>query len=93
MLRDKKEYEHVAKPKLTLYFHVINFIYISFAKPGIKNIEAQPNHAILMARFARDCQMKMGHVTRDLEISLGPDCSDLKMRIGMHSGPVTAGGK
>lgn len=46
-----------------------------------------------MARFARECQLKMTELTRQLEITLGPDCSDLKMRIGMHSGPVTAGGK
>jgi class 3 adenylate cyclase len=44
-----------------------------------------------MARFARDCIQRLTHVTRELERSLGPDCSELKMRIGLHSGPVTAG--
>jgi class 3 adenylate cyclase len=33
----------------------------------------------------------MTKITRELEVQLGPDCSDLRMRIGMHSGPVTAG--
>lgn len=44
-----------------------------------------------MARFARDCKNRMNEVTRQLELTLGPDTGDLKMRFGMHSGPVTAG--
>lgn len=46
-----------------------------------------------MARFASECKQKMTEMTSELEASLGPDCSDLKMRLGMHSGAVTAGGK
>ena len=30
-------------------------------------------------------------VTAQLEVALGPDTSDLSMRFGLHSGPVTAG--
>ena len=30
-------------------------------------------------------------LTKKLEVTLGPDTGDLAMRIGMHSGPVTAG--
>jgi class 3 adenylate cyclase len=33
----------------------------------------------------------MTSVVRRLEVSLGPDTADLGMRIGIHSGPVTAG--
>jgi class 3 adenylate cyclase len=44
-----------------------------------------------MARFATDCLAKFGQVVNQLEESLGPDTRDLGMRIGMHSGPVTAG--
>jgi class 3 adenylate cyclase len=54
--------------------------------------EAQSQHAMIMARFAWDCRSAMMEVTRELEVTLGPDCSDLKMRLGLHSGPVTAGG-
>jgi class 3 adenylate cyclase len=54
---------------------------------------AQLQHAIIMARFAGDCRTGITEVTRALEVTLGPDCSDLKMRIGLHSGPVTAGGR
>jgi uncharacterized protein with PQ loop repeat len=53
--------------------------------------DPQPTHALLMARFALECRSRMNEVTKDLEITLGPDCSDLKMRFGLHSGPVTAG--
>jgi Adenylate and Guanylate cyclase catalytic domain len=34
---------------------------------------------------------RMHEVTRSLEVSLGPDTGDLSMRMGIHSGPVTAG--
>jgi class 3 adenylate cyclase len=58
---------------------------------GVGLPEAQPNHFIIMARFAWDCKNRMVELTRELETSLGPDCSDLKLRCGIHSGPVTAG--
>ena len=47
--------------------------------------------AVVMARFARDCMTKVHTLTKRLEVSLGPDTGDLSMRIGLHSGPVTAG--
>ena len=53
--------------------------------------EPQPDHAIRMARFARACMNKVPFVLRSLEDSLGPGTMDLGMRVGIHSGPVTAG--
>ena len=53
--------------------------------------EPQKDHAVVMARFARDIMKKMGKVTRELELTLGPGTADLKLRIGIHSGPVTGG--
>ena len=36
--------------------------------------------------------MRLMHgLARDLQISLGPDTGDLDLRVGVHSGPVTAG--
>jgi class 3 adenylate cyclase len=52
---------------------------------------AQPNHAILMVKFARECLGGMSKYTRQLEGKLGPDTSELALRVGLHSGPVTAG--
>jgi class 3 adenylate cyclase len=53
--------------------------------------EPRKDHAVIMARFARDIMSKMDKVTRELELTLGPGTGDLKLRIGMHSGPVTGG--
>lgn len=33
----------------------------------------------------------MSEITKGLELVLGPDTGDLRMRIGMHSGPVAGG--
>ena len=53
--------------------------------------EPREDHAEVMAYFAQDCRAKMNSVVRKLEVTLGPDTSDLAMRIGLHSGAVTAG--
>lgn len=55
--------------------------------------DPQANHAMLMARFAYECRQKMRQAVRELSVTLGPGTSDLLMRFGMHSGPVTAGSK
>eukprot|EP00980_Cylindrotheca_fusiformis_P020401 scaffold7425_cov66-Cylindrotheca_fusiformis.AAC.2 len=53
--------------------------------------EPTDDHAVVACRFARDCLKKMKDVTVKLEVSLGPDTSDLDLRTGIHSGQVTAG--
>lgn len=53
--------------------------------------EPDENHAITMARFAYQCVTKMKTITEDLEPVLGPGTANLGIRIGFHSGPVTAG--
>ena len=63
----------------------------------ISNIESKSHsvsvcllqHAVVMARVARDCVMQTHELTRQLELKLGPDTSDLSIRVGLHSGPVT----
>lgn len=59
------------------------------AVTGLPN--PQDNHAILMAQFVSDCFMKVDRVTQHLVPQLGQDTSDLCLRIGLHSGAVTAG--
>ncbi|CAB9500916.1 Receptor-type guanylate cyclase gcy [Seminavis robusta] len=49
------------------------------------------DHASAMCRFGQDIISRMFVVTKHLELSLGPDTADLGLRIGIHSGPVTAG--
>ena len=53
--------------------------------------EPQKDHALVMARFASDCMVKMKYLVKQLEVTLGPDTGDLSMRMGIHSGPITAG--
>eukprot|EP00538_Stauroneis_constricta_P006140 CAMPEP_0119570654 /NCGR_PEP_ID=MMETSP1352-20130426/43720_1 /TAXON_ID=265584 /ORGANISM="Stauroneis constricta, Strain CCMP1120" /LENGTH=1723 /DNA_ID=CAMNT_0007620323 /DNA_START=525 /DNA_END=5699 /DNA_ORIENTATION=+ len=53
--------------------------------------DPQADHALRMARFARDCMHRVHEQFRMLEVTLGPDTGDLRLKIGMHSGQVTAG--
>lgn len=49
------------------------------------------DHAIVMCRFARDILRRMKEVVQGLEVALGPGTASLELRIGINSGPVTAG--
>jgi class 3 adenylate cyclase len=53
--------------------------------------EPRKDHAIVMARFASDCMNAMPGLLAKLSTELGPDTSELQVRIGLNSGPVTAG--
>eukprot|EP00980_Cylindrotheca_fusiformis_P013962 scaffold3628_cov112-Cylindrotheca_fusiformis.AAC.4 len=62
--------------------------------------EPDKDHAMAVCRFARDCVKTMKDTTLKLEVSLGPDTSELELRVGVHrtiltvfhpSGQVTAG--
>eukprot|EP00934_Nitzschia_sp_Nitz4_P000060 Nitzschia sp. Nitz4//scaffold32_size149145//116844//124363//NITZ4_002897-RA/size149145-snap-gene-0.11-mRNA-1//1//CDS//3329548123//60//frame0 len=57
------------------------------------DLPTEPNehHALSMAKFARACMEKFVILTKKLEIGLGPDTAELALRVGMHSGQVTAG--
>ena len=49
------------------------------------------DHALIMARFAMETNIKMRELVHQLEHVLGSDTSTLALRTGLHSGPVTAG--
>lgn len=53
--------------------------------------ESRADHAVVMAKFSRKCLIKMNEVAHQLADALGPGTTDLAMRFGLHSGPVTAG--
>ncbi|CAB9496230.1 cyclase soluble subunit alpha-3 [Seminavis robusta] len=49
------------------------------------------DHATVMAHFARDALDEFIEVSNKLEVTLGPDTSDLGVRLALASGPVLAG--
>jgi len=51
----------------------------------------QEKHALIMARFAQECQITLRLELEKLAEKLGPQTLELAMRVGLHSGPVTAG--
>jgi Adenylate and Guanylate cyclase catalytic domain len=44
-----------------------------------------------MVKFASLCRQQFNALVSDMVTQLGPDTKDLMLRIGLHSGPVTAG--
>ena len=53
--------------------------------------DPQPDHALIMCKFAQKCLHRFSELSKELELSLGPGTADLGLRVGLHSGPVTAG--
>lgn len=72
------------------YSHLLILVSLdAVAVAGLPN--PQEDHAIRMTRFSHECMAKMSLVVRDLTETLGEDTADLQLRVGLHSGPVTAG--
>jgi hypothetical protein len=72
-----------------LLYHFVSVLSVQVAVTGLP--EPDKDHAIIMCRFARECLTQFQKLATQLEVILGPDTSDLAIRIGLHSGPVTAG--
>jgi class 3 adenylate cyclase len=53
--------------------------------------EPDTKHALTMTRFAKDILHKVVDVMHMLEAILGPETTDLTLRIGLNSGSTTAG--
>ncbi|CAB9509224.1 Receptor-type guanylate cyclase gcy [Seminavis robusta] len=53
--------------------------------------EPEENHAVIMCKFASDCLRMLDSLVITLAETLGEDTANLSMRVGLHSGPVTAG--
>jgi len=80
-------FDEIAKRRRVFKVETIGDCYVAVS--GLP--EPRKDHATVMARFARDCLDAMNDLTKKLEITLGPYTGDLCMRVGLHSGPVTAG--
>jgi Adenylate and Guanylate cyclase catalytic domain len=75
-------FDSIAKKRKVFKVETIGDCYV--AVTGLP--DPQAHHALIMSRFAAECKHKMRKMTRDLEVSLGPDTADLCLRIGLHSG-------
>ncbi|CAB9513649.1 Receptor-type guanylate cyclase gcy [Seminavis robusta] len=80
-------FDKLAKKHMVFKIETIGDCYVAVTGLPV----AQPNHALLMIKFARGCLAQMSKLTRQLEGTLGPDTGGLALRVGLHSGPVTAG--
>lgn len=80
-------FDEIARKRKVFKVETVGDCYVAVA--GLP--DPRRDHATAMARFARDCMIKMNTLTKQLELELGPDTGDLSIRVGLHSGPVTAG--
>ena len=80
-------FDHLARSMGVFKVETIGDCYV--AVTGLP--EPHKDHALVMSRFADECLKKMKDLTTQLDVTLGPGTSDLGLRIGLHSGPVTAG--
>jgi len=80
-------FDRVAKQRKVFKVETIGDCYV--AVTGLP--APMKDHAVVMCKFAKQCRTVIRHVTRELETKLGPGTADLSLRIGLHSGPITAG--
>mmetsp|Transcript_42749 Transcript_42749/g.103157 ORF Transcript_42749/g.103157 Transcript_42749/m.103157 type:complete len:865 (+) Transcript_42749:140-2734(+) len=80
-------FDQIAKRRRVFKVETVGDCYV--AVTGLP--EPRQDHALAMARFAKECIDKFNDISKQLELTLGPDTADLAVRAGIHSGPVTAG--
>jgi class 3 adenylate cyclase len=81
------EFDVIAKRRRVFKVEVVGDCYVAVC--GLP--DPRRDHAVVMAKFASECLSQMYNITRKLEVELGPDTTELGLRIGIHSGPVVAG--
>jgi class 3 adenylate cyclase len=80
-------FDMIAKQRRIFKVETVGDCYVAVA--GLP--EPRKDHAVAMVKFGQECLKKLGELTKRLEVELGPDTGDLTVRVGIHSGPVTAG--
>ena len=80
-------FDKIAKRRRVFKVETVGDCYV--AVTGLP--EPRRDHAVVMARFACDIMTNMQSLTKNLEVTLGPDTGELSLRIGIHSGPVIGG--
>ena len=84
-----QSFDAIAKRRKVFKVETVGDCYVAVA--GLP--EPRADHAVVMAKFARECLDRFNELSKKLEISLGPDTADLAMRAGLHSGYVWARGQ
>lgn len=83
-----KEFDKIARRRRVFKVETIGDCYL--AVTGIPN--PQPDHAVRLVKFANDVMTGMNQLIHNkLVQQLGEDTASLSLRVGIHSGPVTAG--
>jgi len=82
-----KAFDTIAKKRGVFKVETVGDCYV--AVTGLP--EPNKDHAVVMCEFARDCRVQFNDLVKHLEVLLGPDTAELGIRMGLHSGPVTAG--
>ena len=80
-------FDEIAKRRRVFKVETVGDCYVAVC--GLP--EPKKDHPVAMCLFAADCLESMKVQLNELEAELGPDTADLSIRIGLHSGPVTAG--
>mmetsp|Transcript_22342 Transcript_22342/g.62069 ORF Transcript_22342/g.62069 Transcript_22342/m.62069 type:complete len:633 (+) Transcript_22342:2-1900(+) len=80
-------FDELAKKRRVFKVETIGDSYVAVS--GLP--EPRKEHAVVMVRFAREILDAMNLVCNSLVVQLGPDTLDLSIRVGLHSGAVTAG--
>jgi len=80
-------FDDIARAEKVFKVETVGDCYVACAGLPIK----QPKHAVIMAKFAKKSLKRYETLIKKLETYLGPDTVDLGLRMGIHSGPVTAG--
>jgi class 3 adenylate cyclase len=81
------EFDALAKRRRVYKVEVVGDCYVGVC--GLPDPRKQ--HAVVMAKFAMACLDKMDVTTQGLMTELGPETAELRLQVGLHSGPVVAG--
>jgi len=80
-------FDEIAKRRRIFKVETVGDCYVAVS--GLP--EPRKDHAVAMARFCKDILHKFNYMVKAMVVELGPDTEDLGLRVGIHSGPVTAG--
>ena len=73
------EFDRIAAKRRVFKVETVGDCYVAVV--GLP--DPRKDHAIVMAKFARDCLYRFKSLTREMEVELGPDTSKCRMCCGL----------